>query len=903
MKKIALLLVALAGLVETAAAQAPDRYYSLQIDRQPLAGTLKELSKQTGLQLVGFIDTAQLNGGTRLVGPLTGRYTAEAALAELLANSGFIFKKVNERTIVIVADQSVHLSSGGAPARGMVPLADDRQAAHTRWTFMKAEDTGPFRSSGGSLGGSSEKEQLAEFDEEVIVTGTHIRGTENSTAPVIVLDKEYIDSTGYGTTSRLIESLPQNFALANQSAVNVPGVSHSSAQGASINLRGIGEGTTLTLINGRRVALGFLGRAVDISALPLSAIERVEVLTDGASAIYGSDAVGGVVNFILRRNFEGSETRLRAGAADELEDFRASQSLGTTWNSGSALVALEYYQRDMLRAGDRDFIPETSTIGSLLPEDENTSLMFTGRQELSSNVEAFADVLYSNRDSYNESGQIVYLENADMENPQLSATLGVSWGIGGNWRLETSGSYGRNKVDQVQDASYGPLALATLFEIEAAEVKADGPLLELPGGTVRLAIGADWRSESFEFAQSAGGLTVAQDFEQTVKSAFGELYIPIVGAGNEISGVRRLDLSIASRVDDYSKFGSSADPRFGVMWQPYKGLRVRASYGTSFVAPRLLDYDTSFNSASVNTFSDPASATGISRQLWVFGTDVATLAPQEAETWSFGAEFAPVSVPDLRFGLNYYNIEYEQRIADPPFPGVMLENPLSFSSLISRQPSVSQVQRAVAIGSSVGRFFDCEFDPIACSADPNFDPASIAVIVDARRRNLSLTKSNGIDVSVHYSFAAMGGKVQFGVDGTHILEIEQRVTPLSEGFDTVDTLYNPPNWRARASMGFERGNWLGSLFVNYADAYVDNRTGTLARVGSYGTVDSRIAYSFDNAARELFSGITLSLSAQNVFDKDPPATAILVPERDMGFDPTNASPLGRFIAVEITKLW
>lgn len=175
--------------------------------------------------------------------------------------------------------------------------------------------------------------------EEVVVTGTQIRGADNTTVHTVVLGRDYIDSTGFSTTTQLIQSLPQNFALEDQSGVNVPGTTTSGEQGASVNLRGVGEGTTLVLLNGRRMAPGFQGNAVDISALPLSAIERVEVLTDGASAIYGSDAIGGVVNFITRHDFSGAETQLHRGWADNANEDRVSQMLGGAWNGARKVVS------------------------------------------------------------------------------------------------------------------------------------------------------------------------------------------------------------------------------------------------------------------------------------------------------------------------------------------------------------------------------------------------------------------------------------------------------------------------------------------------------------------------------------------------------------------------------------
>jgi hypothetical protein len=103
MKKVLLLALALGGMIAPAQAdvQPPQKLYSLQIERQPLVGTLRDLSKQTGLQLVGLLGSNAADE-VRLVGPLSGDYTAEAALSVLLAQSSLVFKRVNEKTIAII---------------------------------------------------------------------------------------------------------------------------------------------------------------------------------------------------------------------------------------------------------------------------------------------------------------------------------------------------------------------------------------------------------------------------------------------------------------------------------------------------------------------------------------------------------------------------------------------------------------------------------------------------------------------------------------------------------------------------------------------------------------------------------------------------------------------------------
>jgi hypothetical protein len=299
------------------------------------------------LQVVYFAAVAEGKHSPALHGELT----AADALDSLLAGSDLTYSTVDERTYTITAAPAAAGERGdrdsGNPTKAPEPRPIGRERKGTRTEATpdeaRADDVA-----------DPDPEPVRPMD-EILVTGTLIRGSDNPTVPMIVVDKDYIDSTGYSTTSSLIESIPQNFALANQASVQTPGVTSTRSQGTSINLRGIGEGTTLVLLNGRRLPLGFSGSAVDVSSLPLSAIQRVEVLTDGASALYGSDAVGGVVNFVMRRDYEGSETRLRAGWADSVDEYRATQVSGANWDSGGVVLSAEWYHRDLLSASDRDY--------------------------------------------------------------------------------------------------------------------------------------------------------------------------------------------------------------------------------------------------------------------------------------------------------------------------------------------------------------------------------------------------------------------------------------------------------------------------------------------------------------------------------------------------------------------
>lgn len=857
---------------------------------QPLATSLRAVAARTDSNII-FDKKLVVGYSAR---PLKTRATTEEALTQLLQGTGLTYRQLDDKTVTIQlasADKAATTSSTYS-SDGRIRLAQ----AETGATRKEAQ-------------ASASAEPTMLLLEEIIVTGTNIRGIENNTAPVTVLSRAYIDATGYSTTTKLLESVTQNFALANQSGINTPGVSgNNREQGSSVNLRGIGEGTTLVLLNGRRLAPGYRSAAVDISALPLSAIERVEILTDGASALYGSDAVGGVVNFILRDDFEGAETRLRAGAADGVDEYRVSQAVGGTWDTGNALVSLEYYQRDALLAQDRDFVPSPAVVGTLAPDDENYSGIVTAKQELTGSLSVFLDGLYSSRDSENRAGRLAFNETTATENEQAVATLGFDWNMFKDWQLEVSGSYARNDIDQFLTNRTAAGAANNsnrdmVFTIEGGEVKADGSLFGMPGGAVRGAIGLAYRGETYEdltVSAITGATQASFDIDQNIRSAFGEVYVPFVGKDNAITGVNRLELSIAGRYDDYSTYGSSFDPQAGLMWEPVAGLRLRGRYGTSYKAPNLVD--NSFVANSTSSVRQPVA--GVQTEVMqVLGIDVDSLAPQESESSSFGLEITPVSMPGLAVSFNYYRIRYTDLVATPAGTGaaaVILANPAAYADLIIRDPSDDQVNQFIALGQLGRGFF-----PLLPSGQPNsaFTPALVDVIVDGRRRNLSSVRAEGLDLASQYEFKIGQSKMFLGLSGTYILNQEQRITDTSVPADIVDTIYNPPDWRARAFVGWQLAGWSANVFVNHTDSYTDTRFVTRPDVDAYTTVDTRVAYDFSNAfENSFFSGLTVAVSAQNVLDEDPPSVRFLS-GADSGFDSTNADPLGRFIALEISKTW
>ncbi|MCW2391255.1 iron complex outermembrane receptor protein [Sphingobium sp. B1D7B] len=195
-------------------------------------------------------------------------------------------------------------------------------------------------------------------DAAIIVTGTRIKGVAPVGSPVIPVGREEIEKLGVSTTNDALRKLPQivNFGGNNeqQGGSIIQNTSLNSFAAKSINLRGLGTASTLSLVNGHRVApQGANGQLFDADNIPAIALERIEVVADGGSAIYGSDAVGGVVNFIMRRPDNVFEVQARAGFADSVEEYIGSVAFGRRWSSGGFFLAYEYQNRTALEAADR----------------------------------------------------------------------------------------------------------------------------------------------------------------------------------------------------------------------------------------------------------------------------------------------------------------------------------------------------------------------------------------------------------------------------------------------------------------------------------------------------------------------------------------------------------------------
>lgn len=867
----------LALSLATGAAYAQETEFD--IEAQPLAKALLDFNEQSGLTVAAPRDLV----ADKLSPAVRGEMEPEEALEKILSESGL---KSNE------------LATGAYT----ITLASAEVTEQTPTSFRVAQLDPEEDVRGVDLSDEDEGEARQDV---IVVTGTNIRGVSPDSSPSFTVRRDDIDKTGFGTVSELVQSFPQNFSGGSNAAIgslpNDRAAGNNISSGSSVNLRGIGSGATLVLLNGSRLSpAGSIGDFVDISMIPLSAVERVEVLTDGASAIYGADAISGVVNFVLRDDYDGAETFLRYGSVTEgnLEEIRAGQTFGKSWGSGNALVSYEYFQRDNLGAEDRDFSSSVFLPNDLLPEQESHNVLISGSQQLTERINLRGHATFSQRDGLQETtlaccaGAFSFSRESRTE--QYGGFIGVDIELWDDWLLDIGANY--NKLEAFTEiAEVIPTQIDTDSDLWSLEGKVDGTVVEIPGGDVKLATGLSYREETFTNTNLISSTLVAED-DRSAFGAFAEVFLPIVGVGNRVGpGMERLELSIAARYDDYSDFGDTFNPKVGILWSPAAGLNLRGTYSTSFNPPNLGDSGNQTRRVSALFTPNPDSATGTSLAI-VDSRANPNLTPETATTWTAGLDFKH-EFPEgaLDAALTWFDTAFEDRIDRAGRSDAFLLDPTSFAPVIIADPDPAFIAAVIADATS---FRDRTSGLWTMPGDEEF-------YLDGRLLNLAQTDTSGIDLSLNYNTEQSFGDLDFGINSSYLFEQKKQITGSSPVFDVIDTVYNPVGFRFRANAGWASDGVSATAFVNYVDSYTDDRNilgnGDVS-IPSWTTVDLNLSY--DTAERiegGVLDNTRFGLSVLNLFNEDPPA---IEPDTfASGYDTTNASPLGRFIAFQVTKAW
>jgi iron complex outermembrane receptor protein len=864
---------------------------------------------------------------------------------------------------------------------------------------------------------------------EVVITGTSIRGVAPVGSSLISLGRADIESSTAATTTQIIREIPQifNFGVTD-SARNQAGGAGNIAYGNSINIRGIGPYATLTLLNSRRaVNQGTLGANFDPSIIPAIALQRIEIIADGASAIYGSDAVSGVANLILRRNYDGVGVEAQYGVGENYHDFTVSGIFGMRWETGRFTVAAQHAYRSAINGIHRDIYasdlrdrggsdyrvtqcnPGTIQIGAttyaipiggatptnlvagtinrcdnvkvtdIQPQQELNSATFTFDQDLGDSVHFFADGLYSRRDAFRRSAvaqqtlvvpttNAFFVAPAGAVLPLCPASAGVAagtrcenvlfsfanifgptaltdiqsdtWQLSGgfdvdlwsDWNLNVYVTRGENHdhvftVGNGTDTANLAAALrsstpATAFNpfgtttnsqsvIDSifdnltdtdgrtwmwdTGARVGGPLFALPGGEVKLALGAeyyDMRLRTGQIRGRAGAQTgTDQRLSRNVTSGYAELLIPIFGPENATGGFERLEIDAAVRYDDYSDVGSTTNPKFGINWEPIRGLKFHGSYGTSFRAPLLTQIvSASGSQLFIQNYFDPTANGGAGatvRGVAQSGGNLG-LVPETAETWSFGVDYAPSWRPGMLVTLNYFDIVYEGQIQGYLSNLNVLRQEALFSSIILRGAAAqTQIASLVAAGLTV-------------NGGSVAEALAAPVFVDGRNNNLGTTIANGIDFGLVFPWTiGENDRFRFTLRGTRFFHYKVALTPGGQINEQLNNIDFPLKFRARGSINWEHGPASLTVFANYQNGYNNTFFTPAQHIDSNTTIDLAFSYDLSDA---LGSGhdVSFGIDVTNLFDTDPPFADIAPTNNGGGgFDPTNASLVGRVISASL----
>ncbi len=860
-------------------------------------------------------------------------------------------------------------------------------------------------------------------DEDIVVVGTSLRKVAPAGAQEFTVTAQAIEGKSVQSTSQLLATIPQLSSFGNLQTVNAGG---SRLTVNRVNLRNLPQGIggsspTLVLMDGHRmVGAGVVQSYPDPDVIPPLLIERVDVLTDGGSAIYGSDAMGGVINFTTKRNFDGIQIGARQSFADAYSATDVNFAAGKSWETGSAYIAYNFARHDDVFGADRDYIkdinwttglpnglgcsPANVTVGGVLyavvggnslsagnanrcdrsdvgafyPEETRHSVMAGFRQDLTDSIEIDVKGYYSNRENANRAGPLegvatvlganvpanpgfppfVPATPAQSANPNYISIGGgstatqtlnfdfgpvggnqtirtklwswgitptITWKIGGDWQMKAFYNHGESKttsnnpsrndvllgagvaagtINPYNIARSNPAAIAQVLDwveygigkskLSNAKVTFDGPLVNLPGGELRVAVGGEYLKESF-----AGTVTTdtaanvllrsLNSASRNVKAAFAEAAVPVIGPEMNWP-IHSLNLSASVRYDKYSDFGSNWAPNLGVSLKPVEWLNLRARWNKSFQAPSVVNLSNAafpnvgvnqgFIVAAVPQLRNPAVPHNGGPLVAVQGT-VSPLSPQRAKNYNLGFDISPPFIEGLDLHMTYFNIDYRGTIGTPALGFGEFYTIPGYQSLFIMLPTNAQIGTFLAgTGATPAQI---------ANALAQIPGNNAYVVADVRARNLGVTKTNGFDFSANYRTNVSFGTVYANFNGTLL---NHSITAADGTNFTVEQAgLDGAAFNSTLTLGTTVGeNFRGQVTWNHRSGFRLLAPAGLGQttIGTFDTFDLFMAY---DVKRDGLPPINLSLGVTNMLNTSPPIFRGRQAGGQAGFH--NGSTLGR----------
>jgi iron complex outermembrane receptor protein len=488
---------------------------------------------------------------------------------------------------------------------------------------------------------------------------------------------------------------------------------------------------------------------------------------------------------------------------------------------------------------------------------------------------------------------------------------------------------GRTNPSVVQAIMNWPLLFSATQRLYDFNIKADGTLVTLPGGDLKLAVGAANRHEEYSGDDPIGvpgevGYTQPNDQSggRTVNAIYTEAAVPIFGPRNELPGIRRLDLSLAVRYDHYSDFGGTTNPKYGLVWSPIDDISFRGTYGTSFHAPQLADVDAidtraTVTQSTVTTVLPPGMQPGV-YTIGIAGGKPGLL-PETAKTGTMGLDFTPTFIPGFKANLTYFLIRYDNEVEIPPNSEVNFLVPSLAGQIYTYNQTapglyapLTQAQISTLLNGVRNTF------PSGIGGLP-----PVYLISDLRRTNLGASDIDGWDFDFHYIDQTSAGNLILDLSGEYFVKF---ATQLGAGTPFINNLTSGLQyyqndagaqaiipWHARATAAWQEGQSTTQLAVNYTGHYnygytaynyaanpAGVQTAGIQWVSQYVTVDLSTSYLFPNDEGAL-KNARIQLNVYNLLDQRPPFEQIT--GASGGFASEAANPLGRLIQLTLNKRW
>jgi len=980
----------LLGLGSATAAEPPQAArYSIEQPSQGMAQALQAIGRQTNTSVL--FEPEAVAG--RVARPVSGRLSPIEAIRAALQGSGLIADLMPNGAVVVKPSPAA-ITVPSAPA-GSVPAAAPLGRSSQ---LGNGEDRGAGPAADGGKNASAGDSVVTHELARVEVTGSRLKRLDaEGPAPVNVYTRDDIDKSGQPNLQRFLASLTEVSASTGEG-----GFGTTLGQG-TVQLRGLPLGSTLVLVNGRKVqGVGsFTGNVFNLNLIPMAAIERVEVVPLGSSAVYGGDALAGVVNVILKRTIDGQSFTTRLGSGRGYSDGSVSLATGGHDADGEYLLMASYSRSSPLSMQQRDFFRDadyrrfggaderlnycapgtvSSITGNLPGLGSNVAAipqvaagqplkisdfqatagkqnlcnvwttgggvaLFHGYETLAVHAlaehklfgswSAFSELTYT-RDRMHARDLGLRLGNVTVPagnpfNPfgtdvRVTASLGPENGteglarqtnftralvglrgdLGRGWDAEVTASTtsdrggsqswneavnftalgaalaststatalnpftsGRMASDEVLRGIWSDNRRRSVGRKDQVTGQVSGTLMRLPAGAVDSVIGVEASRDAYDVSSTA-----ETHGARSSAAAYGELRAPLMhGGGQGAEGWDLAALTLATRRDHYSDFGSATTFQGGFELRPARSLLIRASAANSFKPPTILQTHVNdvVYQASIFRLVDPARGGEPITSGTVVRTANRDLTPEHGQARGIGAVWEPEGGQGTRFSITQWQMRIRDMIAVLATQSA-LDNEKLFPGLVTRGPSV------------------------------NGQPG-VVTSVKSTEVNFGRVDTSGTDLDVAYAWKASVGKVTAAVGASHTNEYRVVLAPGAPVVDRLDRRFRDfwaPSWKGRLSLGIDRRAWSLGLTSRYLGGYKDIGTSE-RRLGNFWTHD--LAGNLDLKklwpdTLPAFKTASLGASVTNLADREPQFV-----QGAPFYDVTQGDWRGRYASVRLSLDW